>query len=181
MKRKSIRPNIRLVIGLSLLTLTLFGCSKSGVIGIESRDLHIEPGVGLGPIKFGMPMDEVPALLGDPDPGAGKVLHYQRLGIAIIPSNGSHVGAIMMGDSAGSFLVDRFQGETKEGIGMRATREMIVKVFGEPQEANTPPAKMLRREEARQGLESISYDSDNLKFVLKDGELVHITLQAQKN
>ena len=162
------------------LILVLSGCGPSNEIKIVSSDLTIEPGIGLGPIKFGMPMDDVIPLLGEPDQMTGKVLHYQDLGIAVIPSRGTHVGALMMGDSSGGFLVDRFKGKTKNGIGMKATKEAIVSAFGSPEKDLSPAAKMLQREEAKQGYESLSYDSGSLKFVLKDKQLVHITIRDRR-
>jgi hypothetical protein len=62
--------------------------------------MEIVPGTGVGPIKFGMAMEEVKKTLGQPDPAPGKPLQYSSLGLAVIPSSqDGTVGAIMMGDT----------------------------------------------------------------------------------
>jgi hypothetical protein len=83
-------------------------CSRSGGPTAAGAAMDIVPGVGVGPIKFGMAMDEVKQALGPPDRTTGKVLEYLSLGLAVIPSKrDGTVGAIMMGDGGGSYLVHR--------------------------------------------------------------------------
>ena len=129
--------------------------------------MDVVPGVGVGPIKFGMTMDEVKQALGEPDRASGKALEYLSLGLAVTPSKrDGTVGAIMMGDGNGSYLVDRFKGATKEGIRMKSTRQEIVAAYGEPESAENEPG----------GQEVLHYDSGRTQYTLKDGRLVHIIL-----
>ncbi len=129
--------------------------------------MDIVPGVGVGPIKFGMTMDAVKQALGEPDRTTGKVLEYLSLGLAVIPSKQDvTVGAIMMGDGSGSYLMDRFKGVTKEGIRMKSTRQEITVAYGEPESAETEDT----------GVEVLQYDSGRTRYTLKDGQLVHIAL-----
>lgn len=135
----------------------------------------IEPGVGVGPVKLGMKMEEVRKLFGEPDVRIANTMQYNKLGFAILPKKPTEVGAIMMGDSGGSFLVDAFKGETQDGIRMGSSRQAIVDVYGEP--VRSPVDKFTVAEEAKQGVESLHYRDLGLRFVLKDGRLVHITLR----
>jgi hypothetical protein len=129
--------------------------------------MDIVPGVGVGPVNFGMTMDEVKQALGEPDRTTGKALEYLSLGMAVIPSKrDGTVGVIMIGDGSGSYLVDRFRGATKEGIRMKSTRQEIVAAYGEPERAETEAS----------GVEVLQYDSGRTRYTLKDGYLAHIAL-----
>jgi hypothetical protein len=130
--------------------------------------MEVVPETGVGPIKFGMTMDEVKSALGQPDPTPGKAFQYSSLGLAVIPrTRDGKVGAIMMGDSGGGQLVERFKGVTTKGIGMNSTRQEIVAAYGQPESATVPA----------DGLEVLAYDSGRTQFVLRDGRVVHITLR----
>jgi hypothetical protein len=143
-------------------------CSRSPGPATAAGAMDVVPGIGVGPIKFGMTMDEVQQALGKPDRTHGKALEYLSLGLAVIPSKrDGTVGAIMIGDGNGSYLVDRFKGATKEGIRMRSTRQEIIAAYGEPENA----------ESEAPGLEVLYYDSGRTEYSLKDGRLVHIAMR----
>jgi len=143
-------------------------CSRSSESVTPAVPMDIAPGVGVGPVRFGMTVDEVKQALGEPDRTRGKALEYLSLGLAVILSkqDGS-VGAIMMGDGNGSYLVDRFKGVTKEGIRMKSARQEIIAAYGEPENATSEAP----------GLETLSYDSGRTEYSLKDGRLVHIAMR----
>ena len=97
-------------------------CSRSSTPATPHANMEIVPGTGVGRIKFGMAMDDVKKALGQPDPAPGKPLQYTSLGLAVIPGhNDGTVAAIMMGDTGGGQLVERFKGVTTKGIGMKST------------------------------------------------------------
>ena len=130
--------------------------------------MTIVPEVGVGPIKFGMTMDDVKNALGVPDPAPGKPLQYSSQGLAVLPNNADGtVGAIMMGDTGGGQLVEKFKGATKEGIKMKSTRQEIVTAYGQPESAK----------DTADGLEELRYDSGRTQYKLKAGRVVHITLR----
>ena len=130
--------------------------------------MKIVPETGVGPIKFGMTMDEVKKALGQPDPTPGKPLQYFSLGLAVLPkSTDGTVGEIMLGDTGGGQLVERFKGVTPKGIGMKSTRAEVVAAYGQPEGAKSPAA----------GVEELRYDSGRMQFVLLAGRVVHITLR----
>jgi len=153
---------LTLFVVLSLVT----SCSRTSTPAPVS--LEIVPGTGVGPIKFGMTMDEVKKALGQPDRTPGKPLQYSSLGLAVLPSSkDGTVGAIMLGDTGGGQLVDRFTGATAKGIGMKSKRQQIVAAYGPPESA-TPTAA---------ALEELRYDSGRTQFTLRDGCVVHILLR----
>jgi hypothetical protein len=143
-------------------------CSRSSSPTTTGTAMIVIPGVGVGPIKFGMTMDEVKKALGEPDRTPGKALQYLSLGLAVLGTSGSaSVGAIMMGDTGGGQLVDAFKGATKAGIRMKSTRQEVVAAYGQPETAR----------DVGGGLEELSYDSGRTKYSLKEGRLVHIALR----
>ncbi len=154
--------------GACVVAILVTSCSQSPGSASKNVAMDIVPGVGVGPIKFGMTMDEVKQVLGKPDRTTGKALEYLSLGLAVGPSKqDGTVAVILMGDGNGSYLVDRFKGATKEGVRMRSTRQEIVAAYGEPEKtASEAPS-----------LETLYYDSGRTEYSLKDGRLVHIALR----
>ena len=123
--------NLYLLILLLVVLSTVASCSRRSTPSAPTASMEIVPETGVGPIKFGMTMDEVKSALGQPDPAPGKPLQYSSLGLAVIPrTRDGKVGAIMMGDSGGGQLVERFKGVTTKGIGMKSTRQEIVAAYG---------------------------------------------------
>ena len=171
--------------------------------GEFQEQLLIDPDRGLGPIAFGMPMEDVKAQLGDPDIITGSVLHYQSRGFAILPNGKDNtVGAIMMGDTEGGILTQLFKGQTQKGIIMGASREEVIDAYGppvtkQPREQQKMDPEVLRRffgdqapppealdveaMEAARGYERLNYQEGNLTFLLKDGKLVHITVRQARS
>ncbi|MEO8427631.1 MAG: hypothetical protein ABI651_11025 [Verrucomicrobiota bacterium] len=125
-------PFKHLTLVCSIVTAPLLvSCSHGGAPVLTVTSMEIAPGVGVGPIKFGMTLDEVKRALGEPDRTPGKPLQYLSLDLAVIPNHSDgKVGAIMMGDTGGGQLVERFKGATKEGIKMKSTRQEIVAAYG---------------------------------------------------
>ena len=73
-----------LVVG-SLLISLFVGCSKQPVHSVwkTSDSIVIEPGVFVGPVHFGMTMQQVVAELGEPDQKQDGLLVYKNLGLAV--------------------------------------------------------------------------------------------------
>ena len=122
--------------------------------------MDIVPENGVGPIKFGMAVDDVKRILGEPDHLPGRSLSYSRLGLAVVPSGpDGTVVAVFMGGSGG--LADRFTGRTKEGVKLKSTRQEVVTGYGPPEYAVTDA----------DGTEHLKYDSRKLEFTLRDGKV----------
>ena len=139
--------------------------------------MTIEPRLGVGPIKLGMPMDEVTAVLGDPEKRMGSSLLYLGLGFAIVPGRNNSVASIMVGDLDGGQPVEAFKGKTKGGLGLGASYQEIIEAYGEPESRDGPVAELTKREESRHGIKTLNYQSVNLTFTFREERLVSIWLQ----
>jgi outer membrane lipoprotein-sorting protein len=125
----------------------------------DATTLIVSPETGIGPVKFGMSIDEVVRALGEPNwrkehrfannlnpqpelaaKDAKKAefimteLGYDARGFRLSTSNRSGVDAIECFDrSAMGPGVRDFQGKTREGIKLGASRADVIKAYGEPQ------------------------------------------------
>jgi hypothetical protein len=132
---------------------------------------EIKPGVGLGPIKFGMPKDEVERILGKPDTeetrGKATSMNYlsRGYGLHVTPQRG--VWSIYCyTQEAFAVKARSFQGKSAEGIGMGSSQEQIVKAYGKPDRAemNGPQTTYL------------TYNRLNLSFTLFNDKVVQLMM-----
>jgi len=107
--------------------------------------------------------------LGAPQRKTGHALEYTQLGLALLPNSNGVVKVVMCGDVTGinGPFVKAFTGRTKEGIGMRSTRDDLLKTYGEPTE----------REAFRGGLESMKYQPLGITFTLEGGKVHHMIVR----
>ena len=151
------------------LLLMAIACSKrdGAASSAGATTMQIDPGVGVGPIKFGMNMDDVGKAIGPPTRITGRAQEYLNLGIAVLPSGDGGVGAVMIGDLEGGTLSAAFKGTTKEGVGIGSTHEKIVTALGPPEKSETtgPDVERLR------------YNSGRTIYTLKRGKVVHIEVK----
>jgi len=120
---------------LTLFSLILYsilvGCRKK-----SEEPMKIEPGVGIGKVKFGMRSKEVRNILGKPDfemRGAQttECLVYNKLGLNIsIFKDG--VDTITCIGVSGDPDVKPCTARTSRDIGIGSTREQIIEAYGEP-------------------------------------------------
>lgn len=164
---------------LGLLTLYVAassGCGKKAADD-EPRDaLILEPLVGIGPVQFGMSQDQVIEHFGQPD----KISPGETTKLSYVPSKGlsfaidSQLGLREISCWSEGMLPSRvttFAGRTEEGIGIGATQEEIVAVYGQPDRTTT---------DSRGGIQNLHYDKLSAKFSLKEGKLMSMILEAPK-
>ena len=144
---------------------------ESHVTTVET--LVIEPGVGIGPIKFGASKEEVIKNFSQPDKieGNGAGLNYissKGLSFLVHPSGGVRVIDCWSKEYPFPFVkISHFAGKTKEGIAMGATREQIVAAYGEPDEVtNQDPMIMLH------------YIKLRTNFMIWQNKLVNIKMEG---
>jgi len=133
------------------------------------REPEVRPGVGLGPVKFGMSKQQVIELLGKPDKeeARGTGLSYLSRGYALTVSPAR--GVLMIScftQQTFAIRVRDFRGKTAEGVAMGSTRADVEKASGKPDkvETNGPATTYLE------------YHKKGLHFVLFDGKVVQLTL-----
>ena len=101
----------------------------------DLRAPQIIPGVGLGPIRFGMSREKIESLLGKPDGyEADKtyLLYYSR-GYVLTVSHRSGLKTInCVSQMLSMERVRDFAGKTAEGIGIGSSLKDVEKVFGKP-------------------------------------------------
>jgi hypothetical protein len=115
-----------------------------------------------------MTMEQVVAVLGEPDKDRFGNLDYLKLGITVIFSDdrkGGIVFSVVCYPAGDSGMERAFTGHTKDGIGLGASRAAIVSAYGNPPATNS----VLE-------LEFMKYHSLGIDFSLKDGKLLMITV-----
>src|SRR5438270_1601157 len=151
-----------------VLGVVLVGCSNdSPTDGPQANGpMLIEPNLAVGKVRAGMHIEEVIAQLGQPQRRSANALEYTRLGFAVMPGQDGVVQVVMCGDVTGlrGPLVKAFTGRTKEGIGLKSTRQEVVKAYGEPTSSEKLPG----------GTESMRYNQLGITFTLEAGKVYHM-------
>lgn len=117
----------------------------------SSSDLLIQPGTGVGQIKFGMTVQQMKDVLGKPDVEATGISYlYSSLGIEIIARDKTTIDTIICGnpenkpDPGIKALEQACNFKTAEGIGIGSTEAQIIQAFGQP--TNRRDNRLLYRE-----------------------------------
>ncbi len=159
----------------------IVGCEKSGDEGgsdsqqeiakqddESSENLLIEPGVGVGAVKFGMTVDEMKGVLGKPDVAAtGISFMYKSLGIEVVAKDKETVSAISCGNPHNintpvvKALGTACKFKTAEGIGIGSTGDQILQAYGDP---------------TKKSDERLLYKDEGIGFFLFDGKVIGIWL-----
>ena len=164
----------RLASNLIVLPVLLFAsCSeRSNQVASENKlPILIEPNLSVGPVHAGMTVQQVISQLGEPQRKTANSLEYARLGLAVMPDHDGMVQVVMCGDVTGinGPFVQAFTGRTKEGIGMKSSRDDVLKAYGEP----TVSKRMIG------GLESLHYQALGMTLTLEGGKVHHIIIRLR--
>ena len=136
-------------------------------IGRAMAQFVIEPGVGMGDVRFGMDLSMVKTLLGEPDTTIGENI-LQYAGFAVTARDGK-VLAIACGDAnrTDSTFVRKCPCRTREGIGMGASEREVTAAYGAP--ARRQDSSLLP------GDVTLDYPDKGLRIVL-NGDRVHFMM-----
>jgi hypothetical protein len=120
-----------------------------------------------------MRIADVVAQLGEPQRRTANSLEYTSLGFAVMPGPDGIVQVVMCGDVTGinGPLVKAFTGRTKEGVGLKSTREEVIKAYGQPTFS----------EHMRGGTESLRYDPLGITFTLEADKVYHMIVRLPGN
>jgi hypothetical protein len=119
-----------LLIVAALLVSLFVGCSKRPT---SSATFVIEPKAAIGPVRSGMTIQQVVAVLGEPDQKKDSALEYLNLGFFVVPGKGGLVQIVLCEDSdKGGPFTKAFAGRTKEGTGIGSSRADVISAYGEP-------------------------------------------------
>lgn len=123
-----------------------------------SKPLVIKPNVGIGEVKFGMSLEEVKRILGEPEHTVPAGLLYPRLGLTITQRDGAVLAIVCGGMSnKDAALVKACKSRTEKGIGIGSTEAEIIAAYGEPTTKRGP---------------RLMYRQLNARFVLADGKVI---------
>jgi hypothetical protein len=146
------------------------GCGHDTEVGfVPNPPMAIEPGISVGKVHAGMTLQQIQAELGPPERTTPNALEYTKLGFAVMHGADGLVQVVMCGDVIGNNgpLVKRFNGRTKEDIGLGSTREELLKAYGEPS----------RDEKFPGARESIRYDQLAMTFSVENGKVHHMIVR----
>lgn len=131
----------------------------------------IEPLVGIGKVRFGMTVEQMKQILGEPQQSRGVLQEYLDSGFAILAMNDA-VTIIACGDRrrADSPRIRNCKSRTKKGIGMGSSKEDIIKAYGEPSSTQQLPRPS--------GAVSLKYDQLNSEFLLMGDKVIQMTFKA---
>jgi len=132
--------------------------SKPPVVEHVGKSLVIKPNVGIGEVKFGMSLEKVKRILGEPASETPPILGYPHLGLTITLRDDT-VLAIVCGDMTNkdSDLIKACRCRTEKGIGIGSTEAEIIAAYGEPTTKRGP---------------RLMYRQLNARFVLADGKVI---------
>jgi outer membrane lipoprotein-sorting protein len=138
----------------------------------EKADLtapEIIPGVGLGPIRFGMLREKIESLLGKPDGYEGNktnLLYYSRGFTLSVSKRSGLKGIHCTSQTLTMNRVRDFVGKTKEGIGIGSSLEEVGKAFG----------KADRDEGVNSFNKRLAYDKYGLEIQFVDDKVIMIDM-----
>ena len=97
-----------------------------------SETLVIEPGVGIGKVRFGQTFDEVRSILGQPVFSMDRALEYS--GYVLASRGDERVATISCGDLKGpnSLVGMKYKCRTAEGIGIGSSERQVTGAYGQP-------------------------------------------------
>jgi len=161
---------------LTLCLAALAGCGEKAAEEEPTEELIIEALVGIGPVQFGTPQNQVIEHFGEPD----RIFEGKVTKLNYVASRGlsfafdAELGLQEISCWSEGMLPSRittFAGKTKEGIGIGATQEEIVAAYGQPDRTST---------DAKGVVENLHYDKLSARFSIKEGKLMSMVLEAPK-
>ncbi|MBN2578000.1 MAG: hypothetical protein JXB10_03335 [Pirellulales bacterium] len=117
---------------------------------------EIIPGVGLGPVRFGMSREEIEKHFGKPDryeANKSCMIYHSRGFVLFVNPRRGLVNIHCLSQTRTMVKVRPFAGKTKEGIGIGSSLEDIEKAFGKPNRDEGHDSTNPRLIYAKQGLD----------------------------
>jgi len=146
------------------------------------EEMLIVPKVGIGEMKFGMTIDEVKRLWGEPDKVASGSAHiYYSKGLTIYAFKRTGVVASAICFSSKSMRVspwspifgprvEDFEGKTAEGIGIGSTEGAVMEAYGEPTTIT----------QQENGV-TLNYDAMRMQFWLTNGKVSGMLVKGDRS
>jgi len=151
----------------------LFGLSDTqSDASKESDSFIIRPGEGIGKLQFGMSVEQMKEIMGEPDMVLGETV-FQYPGFALTAPRDQKVTGIMCGDPnpADSSRVAECRCKTTEKIGIGSSENEIIAAYGQPS---------LRRPGPINNSIELIYRDMRMKFLLYEDKVAHMTFGPKK-
>ena len=141
-----------------------------------AKTFVVEPLVGIDKVRFGMTVEQMKEILGEPQRSKGVLQEYRDFGFAIMTLKNNTVTMIACGDRRrpDSPLVKKCSVRTSKGIGMGSSEKDVISAYGQASSTQQLPglpgqgnAVMLR------------YDQLSSEFLLMDGKVVYMMFRAE--
>ncbi len=138
-----------------------------------AKTFVVEPLVGIDKVRFGMTVEQMKEILGEPQSSRGILQEYRDFGFAIMALRNNTVTMIACGDRRrpDSPLVKKCSVRTSKGIGMGSSEEDVISAYGQPSSTQQLPgqgnAVMFR------------YDQLSSEFLLMDGKVTYMMFRAE--
>jgi len=146
--------------------------TKPGPTERPAKAFVIEPLVGIDKVRFGMSVEQMKEILGEPYRVRGPLYEYRDSGFAVFAVNNT-VMMIACGDRrlSDSALIKRCKSRTNKGIGIGSSQEDIIKAYGQPSSTQQLPgegsAVMFR------------YDQISSEFLLRSDKVIYMMFRAE--
>ena len=122
----------------------------------------IQPGIGVGKVKFDMTADDVKAILGEPDSEVkGNYYLHADLGIEVLFKDGKVCSICCVGHIDNDPNVKACKYRTEKGIGIGSTESDVTSAYGEFTKLSNG---------------ALMYKELGLRFQLEDGQVHKITV-----
>lgn len=144
---------------------------EEGII-LPDTAFVIEPLVGMGEVRFGMTIEQVKGIFGEPQRMTGRACEYLDYGFAIVPGRDGTVYSIMCGDAGvpDSPLIKKCRCRTDKGIGMGSNMLDIMSAYGRPSSTKRQPGNVVE----------LKYNWINSQLSLRDNKVVHMMFTKPK-
>ena len=126
----------------------------------ETIVASIQPGMGVGKVKFGMTVDELTSALGKPDIDATGISYvYADLGIEVVIRDDKVHSVYCVHHIPNASEVKTCEYQTEKGIGIGSTESDIIAAYGEP---------------TKRSKGALMYKELGLRFELENGQVQKI-------
>jgi hypothetical protein len=152
--------------------VTVPGTEPKVTVPGTAKVLVVEPLVGIDKVRFGMTVEEMKQVLGEPQRTRVPLHEYRDSGFAIFAINNT-VTMVACGSrrSSDSPLIKNCKVRTGKGIGMGSSKEDVISSYGQPSSTQQLPGVS--------NAVLLKYDQLSSEFLLRDDKVVYMMFRTE--